>query len=326
MTRSPLPRPQRLLAVALAAALLPAAAGHAQETTATSAATAPAADRRGPRPDVRPPAQLAVSPGRFEIDMNEGPSVHAVRLMNFGDREVAVRVAVVPWELDEQNRVVTLPPAEDTLDQAMIFNPSSFVVAPRSEQTVRFSIRPRTRPETGEHRAMIYFEEQPRGDQAAGLQVLFRVGVAVYAYAGEVQRAGELRELRIASSPKILSAAFDIASAGNAHVRLQGQYAVWPVDRFPGLEGLEPFEGLDRPDFRVPEPALMAGALPAIPVLAGTERQVFMANEHSLPPGQYILTALGTLGDLPIRRAMEFVVPAAPADVAVGRQDPAAGR
>lgn len=311
MLRIHLPRIPRALVATAALALLPALATAQQAT--------PAADR--PSTDPQPPAQLAVSPGRFEIDLNDGPAVHAVRLMNFGTREVPVKVTVVPWELDEQNRVVELAPGEDSLDQAMIFNPSEFVVPPRSEQTVRFSIRPRTRPTDGEHRAMIYFEEQPTAERTGGLQVLFRVGVAIYAYAGEVRREGELRQVRVASNASVLSAAFDIASAGNAHVRMVGQYAVWPVDRFPGLDGLQPFEGLDQPDFRAPEPVMLAGALPAIPVLGGSSRQVFLASQHSLAPGRYVLTALGTLGEVPIREAIEFVVPAAAPDVAIGRQD-----
>jgi len=319
MSRNHLPRFRRAAAATLSVALMltnPAPDVHAQEANGQSAEQA---DPSQAAP--APPAQLAVSPGRFEIEITDRPSVHAVRLMNFGDEEVSVRASVVPWDLDEQNRVRELEITEQTLDQAMVFNPREFTIPARSEQTVRFSIRPRVRPAPGEHRAMIYFEEQPREVTDGQLQVLFKVGVAVYAYAGDISRVGELDDVQVRSNDTIFNAAFDIGSRGNAHVRMMGQYAIWPADRFPGLDSVRPFQDIGRPDFQPPEPVLRVGSLPTTPVLAGTTRQLILAAAHSLVPGDYVFTAVGTLGGDEIRRAVPFQVPRTGAPVAAGQQD-----
>lgn len=285
---------------------------------------AAAAQEPETRPDVQPPARIAVSPGKFEVPIGPQPVVESLKLINFGDSPVDIRVSLASWDLDDNSRVRLLESGEQTLDQWMLVNPRTFTVEAGGEQTVRFSIRPRQRPSEGEHRAMIYFEEVPGArSEEKPVQVRFKLGVAVYAHAGDVERAGRLNELRVAADPRLLRADFDISSVGNVHVRMRGQYAIWPADAFPGLDAIGPFEGLDRPDFRPPAPALLVGALPNTPVLAGTRRALPLVGGHGLPAGRYVLTALGELGPGTIREAVEFTIPAAEAaeSAAIGRID-----
>lgn len=279
--------------------------------------------QEGAPPDVKPPARIAVSPGKLEVSIGAQPVVESLKLINFGDTPVDIRVSVVPWDLDENSRVRILEPTEQSLDQWMLINPRAFTVAEESEQTVRFSIRPRTRPEDGEHRAMIYFEEVPRDPvEGQAVQVRFKLGVAVYAYAGEVRRVGELAGVQVAADPQLLSAAFDIDAPGNAHVRMQGQYAIWPAEAFPGLEAITLFEGLDNPDFQPEGSVLRVGNLPNTPVLGGTRRQLPLVGGHGLPSGLYVLSALGSLGESEFREQVEFFVPPAPETVSSGQQEP----
>ncbi len=297
--------------------LFAAAATMAISLLAGAGALAQEGQRTRPAAIPDPPAQFAVSPGKFEIPIGSKAAVESVQLINFSDREVEIRVSVATWDLDEGGRVRHLESTEQTLDQWLVFNPSHFTVPPRSAQTVRFAIRPRVQPAPGEHRAMIYFEEVPRQQAGHSFQVVFRVGVAVYAYAGEVHRRGELNALEVVSGPGLLRAAFDISSEGNVHVRLNGQYAVWPLERFPGVASIAPLEGIERPDFVAPEPIRLAGVLPNTPVLPGTRRRVVLATHHTLAPGRYVLVALGKVGEESFRRVAEFVVPpAAPLRVA----------
>lgn len=288
-----------LLGTLLALLLVPAAVASPQEA---------APPRSGA--DVRPPAQLAVSPSRFEVELGAKPTVQSARLINMSSRDVTVEVSVVPWDLDDDSRVRLLTPDEQSIDQWMVFNPREFTVPANSEQTVRFSIRPRVRPAEGEHRGMIYFQEKPAANaNGTQVQVLFKLGVAVYAYAGEIRRAATLQGLKVASSVSVLEAAFDIESTGNAHVRLDGQYAIWPKAAFPGVAAVSLLEGLQVPGFVAPAPVVIAGSLPSTPVLARTRRQILLTGGHSLPPGDYVLSAIGTLGGVEVREAAEFAVP-----------------
>lgn len=276
----------------------------------------PAQAKPGP-----PPAKLAVSPGILEVQLGSKPIVEAMRLINLGDREASVRVSVVPWDLDENNRVRLQDTNEQSLDQWMVFNPSAFTVPPHSEQTVRFSIRPRVRPDDGEHRAMVYFEEQ-QPETGPRVQVLFRLGVAVYAYAGDTERNGVVHAVDVAADSQYLSAAFDVSSTGNAHIRLDGQYAVWALDAFPGVARVALLPGMDEDGFSPPTPILLAGELPTLPVLGGSRRQVMLSTLHGLPPGRYVMGVVGNIERQTLRQALEFSVPVVSGDPVAGQQRP----
>lgn len=298
-------RTRAVVATAILAAVPAFAAGAGQQGTDPAERVA----RGTSVQENRPPARLAVSPGKIEVVLGSRPIVQAMRLLNLSDRPVPVKVSVAPWELDERNQVRVLEPTEQSMDQWMVFNPRSFTIPARSEQTVRFSIRPRVRPRDGEHRAMVYFEEQ-QPEEGPRTQVLFKLGVAVYAYAGSVARSGAINSIDVAADPQFLSAAIDISSTGNAHIRLDGQYAVWPLGTFPGVSSVALMPDVQKPGFEAPEPILAAGLLPTLPILAGTRRQLVLSGAHALPAGRYMLAVVGTLAGEAFRDAIEFTVPA----------------
>ena len=270
-------------------------------------------------------AQLGVSPTRFELSLEGRPSTQSVRVFNFGKRDVNIQVSVVNWDLDEHNKVRHLPPTEQSLDQWIVVNPVRFAIPAGSSQTVRFSIRPKLRPAPGEHRAMIYFQQLPaEKDETPGLDVLYRLGLGIYGYVGEITRKAELHSVTV----KGRIAWFDITSQGSANVRLQGQYALWPAASYPGTAKTGLIENLGKPETVLPAGILEAGALPAgTPVLPGDRRQVPLELHQPLPAGNYVLDLNGTLGDAELNLAVPFTVtaPAEPAPAEPGKPKPAAG-
>jgi len=203
-----------------------------------------------------------------------------------------------------------IEPNEQSLDQWLVVNPLRFSVAPKSSQTVRFSIRPRVPPEPGEHRAMIYFDQILPGESTDKLRIKFRMGVAIYAHAGEIVRTGRLNAVQVISGTNPVSAKFDISSEGTSHVRLTGQYAIWPASRYPGFENTATIEALGRPEAEVPSEVLVAGLLPAKPVLPGTRREVLLHTSAELPPGSYVLDVNGEIpGEDGVDLGIPFTVP-----------------
>lgn len=269
--------------------------------------------------------QIGVSPPRVEVFLDEGPSTQAVRLYNFGDDPVGVRVTTANWELDEDNQVRDVEPTEQSADQWLVLNPIQFVVEPGRTQVVRFAVRPRVEPTAGEHRAMIYFEQDASliDEDAPGMKVLFRVGVAVYAYAGEVRREGVLHEVRVDPGPDLV---LDVGSQGNAHVRLVGTWAVWPAEAYPGAEATAVADPASEPE----PPVLAHGLLPEGPVLAPSRRILTAELPDDLPPGDYVVDVHGSLSGAPVDRGVAFEVVAneeaaqsapAPADTASDNSD-----
>jgi P pilus assembly chaperone PapD len=196
--------------------------------------------------------------------------------------------------LDEANRVVEVEPGEASLMRWIVINPQRFTVPAGETQTVRFSIRPRSAPAPGEHRAMIYLEELPRREPGKAVTVAFNIGVAVYAYAGEVTRSGTLHGVRVERLGDEPVGLLDIASTGTAHVRLDGRYTIWKAGTVPGGE---PAARLAAAEGELPAGAVAAGSLPTTPVLPGTRRTIPLPLGHGLEAGQYVLVVAGGLGN-----------------------------
>ncbi len=249
-------------------------------------------------------AQVGLSPPKLDItiDPSGRPSTHSIRIVNFGDQAVEVQVVVYNWDMDEDNQVRILPPDEQSLDQWMVLNPLRFTVPADGSQAVRFSVRPKVRPEPGEHRAMIFFEQVPPEDKAPEIRFVFRLGAAVYGQVGELRRIGELHAVEAGGH----AASFDVESVGTANVRFAGQYAVWPAAAFPGAEATSAIDGLDQPDAVVPEPIVEAGPLPPTAVLPGTRRKVPLQLHEALEAGDYVLDLNGTLGETEVDLAVPF--------------------
>ena len=121
------------------------------------------------------------------------------------------------------------------------------------------------------------------------------------------------------SDHRIFAARFDLSSHGNAHVRLGGQYAIWPVATFPGVSAVAPIAQAGDEGAELPAGVLAAGTLPSVPVLAGTRREVPLVVQHGLPAGEYVYATLGAISGHEFREAVRFVVPAQNTTV-VGRQ------
>jgi hypothetical protein len=250
-----------------------------------------------PEGQLIPPAQISASPARITLDL-DGPSANgSIRLQNLGDKPVSVRTQVSNFRLDEDNRLEEIPPTPQSLDQWIIINPVEFTIPAGQQQVVRFSVRPRTRPAPGEHRAMVFFEEVPEPAVIQeGVRVNFRMGVAIYGLAGEAIRRGRLHGLEARQAGELVELAADIESLGNALVRLEGQYSIWPREQFPGAAKIRKYK-LTEQEWNVPEEAVAVGPTPSTPVFPGTRRTIRFPLENPQLPGDYIVAIHGTLGE-----------------------------
>ena len=254
---------------------------------------------------------IGASPSRFEVEVGNRPVNEALKIFNYGRETARIQVSVNSWTLDERNEVQVTAPTEQSLDQWMIVSPMAFEVAPGSFQTVRFSIRPRVEPAPGEHRAMIYLQQQPTRDVVDGktIDVIGRVGVAVYAYVGDVERVGQLHDVQVQPDGELQLASFDISSIGSAHVRMSGQYTIWPADLYTVDEGEESGdESATGNDLVLPEGALSVGWLPPSPVLPDARRRLPMRFGQDLPAGDYVLDVRGDLAGAPLRMGIPFSI------------------
>ena len=239
--------------------------------------------------DEPPPGQIGVAPSMFELSIGDKPVNESVRIFNLKKTPTTVKVEVYNWTLDEKEEVKLLPPDKQSLDRWILINPLSFTVEPGKSQVVRFSIRPTVKPEPGEHRAMIYFIEQPstvKADSAKALEILFKLGVGVYGQADPVKRAGSLNQFSFDKVSSSLVA--DITNSGNVHTRLKGNYSIWKKDAFPGIGAAGKLSEQQKPE-NSPKGLLVSGQINQSPVLPGTHRIIRTLLLLPKAPGSYII-------------------------------------
>lgn len=254
-------------------------------------------------------ARVAISPPMANISVGESAKPHAFQLMNDSNDPVRVAVTVANWTMDEYGKVKTIPPTEQSLAPWLQINPTTFTIPPGQSQVIRYAIRPAVKLTTGEHRAMVFFTQQPdttRDTKKASLHVYFRFGAAIYGHVGPVQASGKIVGLKADAR----SATFILTNTGNATTRMIGQYALWASAAYPGQAKSIDSSQL-RKDFQAPKGLLEYGYLPKGAVLPGANRIVTLAfgkDKHGLPPGRYVLRVDGRLGEHDVQRTLRFDV------------------
>lgn len=256
-------------------------------------------------------AQVGLSPQILDISLDGPAGSHSFRLFNYTKEDKAVKVSTANWTMDADGKVSTIATTEQSLDGWLVINPVEFVVKAGQNQVVRIAARPAVALGAGEHRAMVWFDEQPlpgAPSAATTLRTVFRFGGAVYGHVGPVQRQGELIDVQARDG----DATLQLRNTGNATSRCSGSYAIWRKAEFPGDAKTGVVEKVGTDDMVLPEGAVMAGRLPNDAVLPEASRRVVFAyTGNRLPPGEYVLDLNGSFGDSTVDRSVAFRVPAA---------------
>lgn len=245
--------------------------------------------------------EIAVSPARFELNLDENRKTQTLEIVNSSDRPVEIGIDMANFDLDENNRLRVLPPNEQSLDQWIAINPTRVKIPALGRRTMRFAIRPQVEPQPGEHRAVIFLNEDKTNETEDGLRFKFRLGVVIYGQVGDADRTALLHN--VASDERGIT--LDVQNTGNAHTRFKGLYAVWDSASYPGdaaaaslLQGIQDTRKLSE-DVVAPG-TLAAGVVSETPVLPGTRRIVVQQLPDAAKAGQRKVYLLGKLGDAPV--------------------------
>ena len=255
-----------------------------------------------------PPPQIATAPARATLDISNGRASGSVKVFNLGNKPVSINTQISHWDLDAENNVRAIAPTSQSLDQWLIVNPLNFTIQPGKHQVVRYAIRPRTKPETGEHRAMLFFNKVNNETATETVDVNFRLGVAIYGNAGDIERTGTLHGLAVDYETGKARISADIESKGNAHVRFEGQITVWPRSAYPGASSVFPFD-LSRNSVDLPSEVIGATHLTSTPVIPGTRRTVNTVLKLPETPGSYVVHINGNLGNQAVVESLALNIP-----------------
>ncbi len=255
---------------------------------------------------------VGVSPPRLEVEIKDKSRSKTIKVGNFDKKPVRMRAYVRSWTLDEKGKFQLVKSTDQTLDQWIVFTPSRFTIPAGGSQTIRFAIRPKVQPNEGEHKAILYLEEiPPEGARSKKtVTTVGRLGVPIFGYAGDVKKVGVLNSVNVDSKPNGVRAVFDVSSKGNAHVRMTGQYAIWPAAKYPGAKATQQLKASGNKPVKLPPNMVFAGKLKLSPVFADTRRRLVLPIKRKLPPGNYVLDINGDLSGVAVDKGIPFTVPA----------------
>lgn len=256
--------------------------------------------------------QVGISPQNFIVDLDSPGKVHAYRLMNMGQSPVRIKVDLMSFELNENNQVVPTVPTEASLENWIIVNPLELTISPGDSQVVRFSIRPAIELPVGEHRAAIIFQQLPTteeelpsassGEASMVFKSLFRLQSAIYATVGHIERTGYHHDVRLSED----SLWVQVENTGNGHIRLSGDWALWPSSQYNATQGNQWLNWLgltnsERQANTLISPPEHHGRLSANPVMPYAKRWLRIPIPGGIQPGRYHLEIKGQLSDSPIQ-------------------------
>lgn len=253
-----------------------------------------------------PPAQIAAAPARVTVDITEGRAGGSVRVFNLGTEPVSVSTEISHWAMDRNNQVQVIAPTSQSLDQWLVVNPLRFTIPPGKQQVVRYSVRPHSKPGNGEHRAMLFFNQVD--NSSTNPNVNFRMGVAIYGVAGQIDRVGRLHNLSVDYANRTAQISADIESYGNANVRMDGQISIWPRSAFPGANAVRQYD-LSSTGWNAPQSVVGAGLLSSTPVLPGDRRTIQTMVPLPARSGEYIVHIKGRLGDVNVHETLALNIP-----------------
>ncbi len=100
-----------------------------------------------------PPVQLGIAPPRIELALDAGVSNESITIYNYSEKAKTIDLELI--NLSKIPNGKSIPPGPQTLSRWTLFNPKRFTIPPGESQTVRMSIRPRTKLAPGTRYGML---------------------------------------------------------------------------------------------------------------------------------------------------------------------------
>ncbi len=100
-----------------------------------------------------PPAQLGIAPPRIELDLEGRANNESITIFNYSEKPKTIDLELINMSAIPNGEVIA--PGPQSLSRWTLFNPKRFTIAPGESQTVRMSIRPRTKLVSGTRYALL---------------------------------------------------------------------------------------------------------------------------------------------------------------------------
>ena len=216
---------------------------------------------------------LSIAPAYVEVSLDKGRPAGQFIIANLGEEEERYRIRASHFTFTKDGSVRNIEPDEHSLAPWIKFNPTEFVLAPKSRRAIRYVITPQGKLRPGEYWAAMELESlkttvanaKDEGGREYRIEVIPSILVPMFGTVGKVRYQGSLKEIQVAPNEAGQAIQLLIGNTGEGRLVVGGEYEI----RNSSGEKVQ------------------KGSLTRAYVLPGTEQILSRQLESNLPEGNY---------------------------------------
>jgi hypothetical protein len=179
-------------------------------------------------------AGLSIAPAYVEVSLDKGRPAGQFSIANLGDVEERYRIRAIHFTFTKDGSVRRIEPDEHSLAPWIKFNPTEFVLAPKSRRSIRYVITPQGKLRTGEYWAAMELESlkttvanaKDEGGREFRIEVIPSILVPMFGTVGKVRYQGILKEIQVVSNEGGQAIQLLIGNTGEGRLVVGGEYEI----------------------------------------------------------------------------------------------------
>jgi len=174
---------------------------------------------------------LSVSPAYVEVSLDKGWPAGQFSISNLGEKKERYRIRAIHFTFLKDGSIRHIDPDEHSLVPWIKFNPTEFILAPKSTRSIRYIIAPQGKLRPGEYWAAMELEPLKSAgaeakDKGGGIGAIPSILVPIFGIVGKLRYQGILKEIQVAPNEGGQAIQFLIGNTGEGRLAVTGEYEI----------------------------------------------------------------------------------------------------
>ncbi len=177
---------------------------------------------------------LSIAPAYVEVSLDKGRPAGQFNIANLGEEEERYRIRAIHFAFLKDGSIRRIEPDERSLAPWIKFNPTEFVLGPKSRRAIRYVITPQGTLRPGEYWAAMELESLKttvaNANDEAGreyrIEVIPSILVPMFGIVGKVHYQGMLKEVQVAPNEGGQAIQLLIGNTGEGRLVVGGEYEI----------------------------------------------------------------------------------------------------
>ena len=177
---------------------------------------------------------LSIAPAYVEVSLDKGRPAGQFSIANLGEEEERYRIRAIHFTFTKDGSVRRIEPDEHSLAPWIKFNPTEFVLGPKSRRAIRYVITPQGKLRPGEYWAAMELESlkttvaeaKDEGGREYRIEVIPSILVPMFGTVGKIRYQGILKEVQMAPNEGGQAIQLLIGNTGEGRLVVGGEYEI----------------------------------------------------------------------------------------------------